>query len=92
MSEVTLSRRESIRKITALGVAVAAATIGASTLGITEADAAQLHMTNALNDLQSALSQLEAASSDKAGHRVQAIGLVKQAIVQVTKGMAAGAI
>lgn len=53
--------------------------------------AAQTHMINARADLQSALTQLNAASSDKAGHRVNAINLVNKALNQVNAGIAAGA-
>ena len=53
--------------------------------------AAQPHMTAALNDLRAARSQLEAATADKAGHRIAAIGLVDQAIQQVRDGIVAGA-
>ena len=62
------------------------AAIGAGT-----AMAVQTHMMYARGDLQSALSQLNAAVPDKAGHRVNAINLVNQAIVQVNLGIAAGA-
>lgn len=53
--------------------------------------AVQTHMMNARSDLNSALNQLNAAVPDKAGHRVNAINLVNQAIEQVNLGIAAGA-
>ena len=53
--------------------------------------AVQTHMMNARYDLNSALSQLNAAEADKAGHRVQAINLVESAIHQVNLGIDAGA-
>ncbi|HKU80594.1 MAG TPA: hypothetical protein VJP76_00390 [Candidatus Tumulicola sp.] len=53
--------------------------------------ATQVHMRNARTDLQAALGQLNAASSDKAGHRVNAMHLVDQAINEVNLGIAAGA-
>jgi hypothetical protein len=51
----------------------------------------QSHMQNALSNLYAARTQLNSARSDKAGHRVSAIGLVNQAIGQVRAGIAAGA-
>jgi hypothetical protein len=51
----------------------------------------QPHMQNALLSLQSALSQLNAAGTNKAGHRANAINLVTQAISEVKMGIAAGA-
>jgi hypothetical protein len=49
--------------------------------------AAQNHMVNARNDLQSALNELEAAQLNKGGHRVNAINLTKQAIQEVNLGI-----
>ena len=91
MSEARLSRRDSIRNMVALGVATGVATLGATTLFAGPADAAQPHMTTALNELQKALNDLQSAIPDKKGHRVAAIRLVKEAITEVTKGLAAGA-
>ena len=51
----------------------------------------QPHMEHALKDLQNAKKQLEEADHDKGGHRVKAIALVKEAISETTKGIAAGA-
>ena len=53
--------------------------------------AAQPHMQNALKALENAKSQLELALPDKAGHRVNAINLIDQAIGEVEAGIAAGA-
>lgn len=50
----------------------------------------QPHMQNALNDLNQAQQQLQIAIPDKAGHRVNAIGLVQQAINEVNLGIQAG--
>ena len=91
MSQARLSRRDSLRSMVALGVATGVATLGATTLLAAPADAAQPHMTTALNELQKALDELQSAVPDKKGHRVAAIKLVKQAITEVTKGLAAGA-
>ncbi|HEY9084742.1 MAG TPA: hypothetical protein VIN40_02175 [Candidatus Tyrphobacter sp.] len=59
-------------------------------LGSGVALAYQVHMQNALGDLNAAYHQLQVAIPDKAGHRVQAMSLVSQAISQVQAGIAAG--
>ncbi len=64
--------------------------IGAVVGGVAVA-ATQVHMNNALKDLQSALYQLNTAQADKAGHRQQAIKLVNEAIDEVNLGISAGA-
>ncbi len=51
----------------------------------------QGHMWNALHALQNADAQLHAAAPDKGGHRVNAIGLVEQAISEVQMGIQVGA-
>ena len=48
----------------------------------------QPHMQNALGYLQSARGELQVAEADKGGHRVAALSLVNQAIVQVRQGIA----
>jgi hypothetical protein len=53
------------------------------------ATAAQPHMVNALNALQTARSELGMAERDKGGHLPTAIERVDQAINQVRLGMAA---
>ncbi len=60
-------------------------------LGTGAALSAQSHMLSARSYLYDALSQLEAAVPDKAGHRVQAVQLVKDALNQVDLGIRAGA-
>ena len=50
----------------------------------------QPHMQRALDNLRQAKNNLEAATSDKGGHRKKAIGYVNDAIDQVKKGMDAG--
>jgi hypothetical protein len=50
----------------------------------------QPHMQAALEFLRSAKSDLERATTDKGGHRVNAIRLVDQAIDEVKKGIEAG--
>lgn len=52
--------------------------------------ASQPHMEAALENLYAARQQLNAASHDKAGHRVEAINLVNQAISETKEGIAAG--
>ncbi|HZY96582.1 MAG TPA: hypothetical protein VFE35_05730 [Candidatus Cybelea sp.] len=49
--------------------------------------AAQPHMTNARTYLYDALSELNAANTNKGGHRVNAINLTKQAINEVNLGI-----
>jgi hypothetical protein len=56
--------------------------------GVALAD--QPHMQNALNNLNAAQYQLQIALPDKAGHRVNAINLVQQAINEVNLGIQAG--
>lgn len=51
----------------------------------------QPHMQRALDLLRQARSNLEAATSDKGGHRRNAIGYVNDAIDEVKKGIDAGA-
>ena len=50
----------------------------------------QPHMKRALDLLRDAKANLEAATSDKGGHRVKAIGYVNNAIDEVKKGIDAG--
>jgi len=47
----------------------------------------QPHMTAALAALESARNTLEHATSDKGGHRAQAISLINDAIDEVKKGI-----
>lgn len=51
------------------------------------ASAAQPHMEAALAKLKEAKAELNQASDDKGGHRVNAIKAVDHAIEQVQKGM-----
>ncbi len=51
------------------------------------AAARQPHMENALAALQTAKAELERASRDKGGHRVKAIRLINEAILEVRKGI-----
>jgi hypothetical protein len=81
-----LSRTGRHRLITA---AAAATLLGVGFMAGTVI-AAQPHMTNALHALQNAQAQLQEAAADKAGHRVNALNLIGQAIGEVNAGIAAG--
>lgn len=48
----------------------------------------QPHMQSALKSLLAAKSSLQKGATNKGGHRLQAIGLVDQAIVEVQAGIA----
>jgi hypothetical protein len=50
-------------------------------------DEDQPHMEAAMQHLQQAQQELERGTSDKGGHRVRAIGLIKQAESEVQSGM-----
>lgn len=73
-------------RVRMLSVAMVSALAGAAIGGA--AMAGQPHMWNALHDLQTARSQLNAAAADKGGHRDAAINLVDQAITEVNAGIA----
>jgi hypothetical protein len=64
-----------------LGIAVA------SSLGIGYAIGAQPHMEATVALLQSARSELTAATPNKGGHRERALALIDQAIDQVHEGI-----
>ena len=49
--------------------------------------AVQTHMENARSSLQTALSELNLATADKGGHRVNAINYVKDALHEVNLGI-----
>lgn len=82
-STQTYSRRDAARSILMAGAAGLAAAQMASA-------APQPHMKAALQALENAAASLEKAADDKGGHRVKAIGLVKDAIDQVQRGIQAG--
>jgi hypothetical protein len=79
---------KSITKAAAVAGALAIAAGAGFAVGQAQAD--QPHMQNALNDLQSAKGELQAAMRNKGGHRATALGLVNQAIGEVEAGIAAG--
>jgi hypothetical protein len=65
-----------------LGTAIAAS------MGIGYAIGAQPHMGETLSFLQSARTELAAATPNKGGHRERALGLIDQAISEVRAGIA----
>jgi hypothetical protein len=70
------------------GVAVFAFAVFFAAIGAATALAAQTYMLNARADLNSAISQLNRADSNKGGHRKNAINLVNQAIGEINAGIA----
>ncbi|HEY7388248.1 MAG TPA: hypothetical protein VH640_07050 [Bryobacteraceae bacterium] len=78
-----ISRRVAAKHLLAAGAAGMAAAATAEA-------APQPHMQAALRALNNAQAQLEKAIPDKAGHRVRALELVKQAIRETEEGIAAG--
>ena len=70
----------------------AAATLAALAIGWVagQATAAQPHMQNALDSLNTAKSELKVATHNKGGHRATALRLVNQAIGETEAGIAAG--
>jgi hypothetical protein len=74
------------RRIGLPALFLSGAIIGSAITGVAFAN--QPHMVNALHDLQTAQSQLNAATADKGGHRDNALSLVSQAISQVRAGIA----
>ena len=61
-------------------------------IGCASTRGGQPHMQRALDHLQAARSELESAARDKGGHRVNAVRLVNEAIDEVNRGIAAGAV
>jgi hypothetical protein len=76
------SRRDFF-KVAAAGAA-AASVVAVSTTG---AEAYQGNMERALSSLYEALASLREASSNKGGHRVNAMNLIQQAIAEVNSGI-----
>ena len=74
------TRRDLLAAAPALGVAAVLA-------GATEARADQPHMGAALDALKTARRELDAASADKGGHRGNALRLVKEAMIEVERGI-----
>ncbi len=78
---MTLARRIGLPALFLSG-----AIFGSALTGV--AIASQPHMVNALHDLETAQTQLNAATPDKGGHRNNALSLIGQAISQVQAGIA----
>jgi len=74
------TRRDLLAAAPALGVAAVLA-------GATEARADQPHMEAAMDALKTARRELDAASADKGGHRGNALRLVKEAMIEVERGI-----
>jgi len=74
-------KNSSARKVL-LGVAIAAS------MGIGHAIGAQPHMEASIGLLQSARTELAAATPNKGGHRERALGMIDQAIGEVRAGIA----
>ena len=87
MTEMKLSRRDSLMSLVGLGAATVAVAAGATALTATAASAAQPHMDIALDTLNTALHQLQDAMPDKGSYRVKAIAAVKAAIADVEAGI-----
>ncbi len=75
-----------ISKLHFAGLALVFALFFAS-IGAGVALAAQPHMVNARSYLNSALKELEAANTNKGGHRVNAINYTRNAINEVNLGI-----
>lgn len=83
------TRLQGFARLAAVAVVAAGASAGTMYLSAGEAGAEnQPHMRAALNSLQTAKNQLQAASADKGGHRAKAIDLVNAAIAEVNRGIA----
>ena len=74
------------KKKSLLSIALFAAVLSGGFLA-GRASADQPHMQAALDALRSAEQQLEAATSDKGGHRAKAIAHTRKAIDEVEKGI-----
>jgi len=77
-----------MKKILALvALAVFAVALTASFTAVAAQAENQPEMNAALQHLQEAQRNLEAATHDKGGHRVKAIRLIKQAMAEVQQGI-----
>ena len=81
-TEMFTSRRNLLRLA---GAGVAAST--AVAVSANQALAYQGNMERALSSLYSALGSLREATSDKGGHKAQAVRLIQEAIGQVQSGI-----
>ena len=83
MTDTTETSRRDFIRLAAAGAAAASAV----TLSATTAEAYQGNMERALSSLYDALASLREASSNKGGHRVNAMNLIQQAIAEVNEGI-----
>ena len=81
---IDLGRRAAFRSL----ATAAAAGAGLALVAGPVAAEPQPHMTAALAALRNAENQLLSATHDKGGHRVRALGLVRQAMAEVNRGIA----
>lgn len=79
--------RKNWKTLTLAGVTAALSLVLMGTLPVL---ARQAHMENALRHLQAAKAELQQAGEHKGGHRVKAIRLIDDAIVEVHEGIRAG--
>ncbi len=80
-----------LKRFNIIALVLGAILLGSIVTGTTVAAAYQGHMVAAQNQLNASLGQLNMAKPDKAGHRLQAIALEKQAQTQIRLAIQAGA-
>jgi hypothetical protein len=87
-----VERRQLIRGVNSMSMSSSArhlllGVIVATSLGVGYAIGAQPHMQATIGLLQSAHSELAAATPNKGGHRERALQLIEQAVEQVREGI-----
>lgn len=80
-----------LKRFNIVALLLCAVLLASIVTGTTVAAMYQGHMYAAQSQLNGSLRQLNMAIADKAGHRVQAISLEKQALVQIQLAIKAGA-
>jgi hypothetical protein len=83
MSDTHITSRRNLIRLAAAGAAAASV----AAVSTTTADAYQGNMERALSSLYDALASLREASSNKGGHRVNAMKLIQDAIAEVNAGI-----
>jgi hypothetical protein len=83
LEDHSMIRTAAARWFAAIAFAIFFTAVGAVAMAVY-----QPNMLNARASLRSALSDLQAATPDKGGHRDNAIGFVKQALGEVNAGIA----
>jgi hypothetical protein len=73
-----------------LSLALGAIAITGNLFSTSVAWADQPNMRDALRSLYAAKVSLQAATQNKGGHRVKALGLIDQAIIEIQEGIDAG--